>query len=480
MTDELDQRNVFFGVPILGFFRHKRRVDSKAETRPIFSAPESDYESHVTFVEKHEPVVRFDVEEAPRPKRSAKELWGILRENVKNETFHIQDWRTKTERVRTRDQEKHFKEMSLPYEFGVLHCVCAWVVYLGISIMAYSFVFEHWTPIEVRLCLLSRMFGVIWIPPYTHCGSLTSSPQSMYFACVSFTTIGYGDLHPTTRGGRIFCCFFALAGVCVLGIALGIVGSKIIEGEVETLEKAEQRMANRVFGIFSRDKNPRTLNRTDSSGSFSYLSELDRPSSLDEEDQPKWKQITSWWRSLCVLLLRYTPALAPLFIGAYFIARYEDWELDETIYYMVVTSTTIGYGDYVPERESTMLFAVFYIPLAVGAMGHFLGTIANFIIEERRKKFDKKLWKHEITMEDLAEMDEDEDGYVTEVEFLVFMLGAMKKVDKELLEQIRQHFRHLDLTNSGTLVRADLELMAKKKLRTARSKLRLSQYKVSH
>lgn len=265
-----------------------------------------------------------------------------------------------------------------------------------------------------------------------------------------------------------------------MGIALGIVGSKIIEGEVETLEKAEQQITRDVFKIFSRDKNPKSLKRNDSSASYAYLSECDSLSFHDDEEDPKWKQIVKWWRSLCMLLCRYTPALAPLFIGAFFIARYEGWGVDEAVYYMVVTSTTIGYGDYVPDREWTKLFAVLYIPLAVGAMGHFLGTIANFIIEQRRQHFDKKLWRHEISLEDLAEMDENEDGNVTEVEFLVFMLVAMKKVDKELTDQIRSHFRHLDLTNSGTLVREDLELMARKKLRTAKSKLLLSQYKVSN
>lgn len=124
------------------------------------------------------------------------------------------------------------------------------------------------------------------------------------------------------------------------------------------------------------------------------------------------------------------------------------------------------------------MFAVLYIPLAVGAMGHFLGTIANFIIEQRRRQFDKKLWRHEITLEDLEDMDEDEDGFVTEVEFVSFMLVAMKKVDKELIDRIREHFHNLDLSGSGNLVREDLELMARKKLRSARSKLRLQQYKV--
>lgn len=167
MKEESDhQRNVFFGVPILGFFRSKRRVDttSSSEARPIFHAQEETTTNEESiYYSAVAPTVRFQEaqEPPPRRKKSAKELWGILRKHVKNETFHIQDWRTKTERFRTRDQEKHFSEMTLPYEFGVLHCVAAWVVYLGISIIAYSFVFEQWTAIEAA-----------------------------YFACVSFTTIG--------------------------------------------------------------------------------------------------------------------------------------------------------------------------------------------------------------------------------------------------------------------------------------------------
>jgi hypothetical protein len=139
----------------------------------------------------------------------------------------------------------------------------------------------------------------------------------------------------------------------------------------------------------------------------------------------------------------------------------------------------ISYGDLTPHRDSMRLFAVLYIPLGVGALGHFLRTIANFLIEQQRKACDTKLWKHEISLEDLRFMDIDGDGIVKEVEFLTFMLVAMKKVDRELIDCIPEHFHQLDLTNSGTLVRVDLELMAKKKhQRGALTKLQLAEYKV--
>jgi hypothetical protein len=185
--------------------------------------------------------------------------------------------------------------------------------------------------------------------------------------------------------------------------------------------------------------------------------------------------------------MRYLPALAPLLIGASIMGYYEGWDWDDTIYYCVVTTTSIGYGDFTPQRPSMKLFAVLFIPLAVGAMGHFLATMTDFIVEQRRQATDKKLWAHELSLDDLMKMaqtspgkyerDEDGDVVVSELDFVVFMLTSMKEVDLDLIDQIRMHFRVLDLTQSGTLVRKDLELAARKKLRSAKSKLDLRNYK---
>jgi hypothetical protein len=140
-------------------------------------------------------------------------------------------------------------------------------------------------------------------------------------------------------------------------------------------------------------------------------------------------------------------------------------------------TTTIGYEDLTPQREFTRLFAVAFIPLSVGAMGHVCGSVASWIVAQRAQVYDKRLWRHELTPEDLTLMSGDHSGTVTELDCLVFMLHAMKKVEPELIEEIRKHFVRLDQTKSGTLVRGDLEMMARKKLRSARAKLRLSEYK---
>jgi hypothetical protein len=144
--------NVFFGIPALGFFRKKRRVHF--ETRPLLT-DESSGSYHATTELRYVPPLSSTL-----TGRTGKELWSILQQHVRNESFQIEDLRSNSERTRTKE-EKNFEDIDLPYEFSVLDCFFALVVYLGISIVAFSFVFEHWSPIE-----------------------------AMYFACVSFTTIG--------------------------------------------------------------------------------------------------------------------------------------------------------------------------------------------------------------------------------------------------------------------------------------------------
>jgi hypothetical protein len=49
--------------------------------------------------------------------------------------------------------------------------------------------------------------------------------QSFYFTVCTLTTIGYGDLTPTTDTSRLFTAFFALAGVGVAFGSFGALGS---------------------------------------------------------------------------------------------------------------------------------------------------------------------------------------------------------------------------------------------------------------
>jgi hypothetical protein len=53
--------------------------------------------------------------------------------------------------------------------------------------------------------------------------------QSFYFSIITLSTVGYGDLHPTTEISRLFTAFYILLGVAIALSALGIIGMNYLE-----------------------------------------------------------------------------------------------------------------------------------------------------------------------------------------------------------------------------------------------------------
>jgi len=49
--------------------------------------------------------------------------------------------------------------------------------------------------------------------------------ESFYFTVASLTTVGYGDLHPTSDSSRVAVAIFILIGVGIVATALGSIGS---------------------------------------------------------------------------------------------------------------------------------------------------------------------------------------------------------------------------------------------------------------
>ena len=66
----------------------------------------------------------------------------------------------------------------------------------------------------------------------------TSIPRSVYWAVVTLTTVGYGDIYPITMGGKIFTFFILLIGVGVVTVPAGLVASALSQArEIEEKER---------------------------------------------------------------------------------------------------------------------------------------------------------------------------------------------------------------------------------------------------
>jgi voltage-gated potassium channel len=55
----------------------------------------------------------------------------------------------------------------------------------------------------------------------------TSIPQSIYWAIVTFTTVGYGDIAPVTVAGKILASIVMLTGYSIIAVPTGIISAEV-------------------------------------------------------------------------------------------------------------------------------------------------------------------------------------------------------------------------------------------------------------
>jgi voltage-gated potassium channel len=57
----------------------------------------------------------------------------------------------------------------------------------------------------------------------------TSIPRSMYWAVVTMTTVGYGDIAPQTALGQALAALIMVLGYCVIVVPMGIVSAELAQ-----------------------------------------------------------------------------------------------------------------------------------------------------------------------------------------------------------------------------------------------------------
>ncbi|KAK1335502.1 hypothetical protein QTO34_003288 [Cnephaeus nilssonii] len=166
--------------------------------------------------------------------------------------------------------------------------------------------------------------------------------SAFFFSGTIITTIGYGNVALRTDAGRIFCIVYALVGIPLFGFLLAGVGDR--------LGSALRHGIGHIEAIFLRWHVPKELVRVLSAVLFLLLG--------------------------CLLFV-----VAPMFAFCYT----EGWSELEAIFFVVVTLTTVGFGDYVAGANPRHTHAAyqplvwFWILLGLAYFASVLTTIGNWL-----------------------------------------------------------------------------------------------------
>ncbi len=102
-----------------------------------------------------------------------------------------------------------------------------------------------WEPLMAALCVAAAQLYIAAMVLYliegdTKPQAFGSIARAMWWAVVTLTTVGYGDVYPDSTWGRVAAGLVALAGVGIVAMPTGILASAFAE-EFRERHEAEQR-----------------------------------------------------------------------------------------------------------------------------------------------------------------------------------------------------------------------------------------------
>ena len=99
------------------------------------------------------------------------------------------------------------------------------------------------------------------------------------------------------------------------------------------------------------------------------------------------KLIRTFARAASDLEFRALAALVGVLLlsGSVFYMRFEGWSFVDSLYFCVMTMTTIGYGDFVPTTNLSKVFTILYTFTSIGAFVALAAKVANSMLSNKNR-----------------------------------------------------------------------------------------------
>ncbi|KAK5979970.1 TWiK family of potassium channels protein 18 [Trichostrongylus colubriformis] len=183
---------------------------------------------------------------------------------------------------------------------------------------------------------------------------------AVFYCMTVYTTIGYGNIVPVTTPGRVLTILYAFIGIpfAVLTLfALGMIFArickmlwKLVLKSTSVVHKDLGRKVNAAVGF-------------DENGQMSRSS-----SSLDDED------LLSFPISFLIFL-----TVLWVLLCAWIFTLLEDWSYGTSLYFTLISFTTIGFGDVLPSEYDYIIIVGFLLLIGLSLVSTVLTLIQQQI-----------------------------------------------------------------------------------------------------
>ena len=116
----------------------------------------------------------------------------------------------------------------------------------------------HWVALVAAITIVGGALAEYYVE--RRAGVMTTFGDSLWWAIVTATTVGYGDLSPVTPEGRVIAVVLMFVGIGVIGVFTATIASWFVEQELDEPPDADIRRRLEVI----EEKLDRLLQRKDS------------------------------------------------------------------------------------------------------------------------------------------------------------------------------------------------------------------------
>jgi Ion channel len=181
----------------------------------------------------------------------------------------------------------------------------------------------------------------------------TSSDRMKNRRCLLFfrhsTTCGYGDLEPTTTAGQLFTVCFAIYGVIILGVFIGIFGNFISETQSRATrklrKKKETQILDTLFGHSTERFPIHTTERFDYDATSPAAAMATVPATTAQpmlEETGLWNDHVSLLDDVWRVVQGQFPVIALVGLLAMILGLREGWSFMNMLYFSIMAATTTG------------------------------------------------------------------------------------------------------------------------------------------
>ncbi|KAI8371669.1 uncharacterized protein BYT42DRAFT_581054 [Radiomyces spectabilis] len=225
--------------------------------------------------------------------------------------------------------------------------------------------------------------------------------EAFIFCSTALTTIGYGDVAPVTKNGRVFFMIYGIFGVSVVayfllsiraviaGTSPNIMTVKLMRAESlsEYTQKQRQKWLHQqqTTPLRSNDVDIRCVERSQDSHHCRSLSNMSAFSNFTFSGmlRDKSREVLIQVMTRSGVIRMFIIFTVSWFGGAAIFCYLEDhWSYMDALYFVLTTQLTIGFGDLVPETALAQEFWFIYIILAIAIAAYFISLFGDLLTEK--------------------------------------------------------------------------------------------------